>query len=47
MSATSLYELVKKLVKLAFRGGSRRVAKFLSESNTFHIKSKTIKIAPL
>ena len=27
-----------------FRGGSRRVAKFLSESNTFHIKAKAIKI---
>ena len=26
------------------RGGSREVAKFLSESNTFYIKSKTIKM---
>ena len=26
------------------RGGSRRVAKFLSESHTFHIKSKAIKM---
>ena len=26
------------------RGGSRRVAKFLSESNTSHIKSKAIKM---
>ena len=24
------------------RGGSKRVAKFLSESNTFHIRSKAI-----
>ena len=27
-----------------FRGGYRRVATFLSESNTFHIKSKAIKM---
>ena len=27
------------------RGGSKRVAKFLSESNTFHIRSKVIKRA--
>ena len=26
------------------RGGSRRVVKFLSESNTFHIKSNAIKM---
>ena len=30
--------------KFIHRGGSRRVAKFLSESNTFHIKSKAIKM---
>ena len=28
----------------SYRGGSRRVAKSLSESNTFHIKSKAIKM---
>ena len=28
----------------AIRGGSRRVAKFLSKSNTFHKKSKAIKM---
>ena len=31
-------------MSLQVRGGSRGVAKFLSESNTFHIKSKAIKM---
>ena len=30
--------------EIIVRGGSRGVAKFLSESNSFHIKSKAVKM---
>ena len=36
--------LVFMLICWFTRGGSRKVAKFRSESNTFHIKSKAIKM---
>ena len=40
---TRQFAVIRYFLVVISRGGSRRVVKFLSESNSFHIKSKAIK----